>query len=318
MKTLRDLFFFIMENRPCKWLLAVATVSVAAGILVLARRRRRVATRAKRNSQTRIFLVRHGERQDHEDPQWAAQAARSHDSPLSDAGFEQARRAGEHLRGRDIDHHSLFIRSSPLVRTVQTAAHISAGLDMPGLLVQVDEALCEEERFLRPRMMGNHRKSVAPAARTAVPPTCEGAPRGVCKPILLRPGDLLSIHRSIDQTFRGTACLVEHDPATGVELNGVTLQPQSADERAEHIVNGLPRLVPVGSTTILVTHGAFAKRLGERLLGENTPGGGFGAFGYAEVCELVCDTGEDCGHGKWHVVGERFAPAGESGRHTHA
>ena len=42
---------------------------------------------------TRLFLVRHAERQDHRFPEWATHAARPHDSPLSEEGFEQARLA---------------------------------------------------------------------------------------------------------------------------------------------------------------------------------------------------------------------------------
>ena len=186
----------------------------------------------------------------------------------------------------------------------------------PSLVVQIDEALCEEEQYLRPRMMGTHKRSVPAADRTAVSPTCD-APRGVCQPVLLRPGDLLSIHRKLDLNYRGSVCMVEHDPRTGVELNAVTKRPQSADERARLIVDGITSLVPVGSTTVLVTHGAFARRLGALLLGKNRPNE-WAEFGYAEVAELCC-TGEECRSGMWHVAGERYAPMGAAaGRGRHA
>ena len=39
----------------------------------------------------------------------------------------------------------------------------------------------------------------------------------------------------------------------------------------------------------------------------------------AEVAELTCATGEDCGAGKWQVAGDRFAPAGaDAGRGRNA
>lgn len=132
---------------------AVTTCAGAALILALAHRKRRGKHRRPLSSPiTRLFVVRHAERQDHLCPEWAAQASRPHDSPLSDAGFEQARRSGARLRALGVSH----VRSSPLIRTVQTAACLTAAMGEPELVVQVDEALCEEEQFLRPRMMGTH------------------------------------------------------------------------------------------------------------------------------------------------------------------
>lgn len=229
------------NSMSVRLLVAAAASATAAIACAFVHRRKRQLTLALRHDGkariiTRIILVRHAEREDHKFPQWAAHASRPHDSPLSDAGFEQARRSGKHLRGRNID----FVRSSPLIRTVQTAAAMCEAMGKPSLVVQIDEALCEEEQYLRPRMMGTHKRSVPAADRTAVSPTCD-APRGVCQPVLLRPGDLLSIHRKLDLNYRGSVCMVEHDPRTGVELNAVTKRPQSADERARLIVDGSPR-----------------------------------------------------------------------------
>lgn len=293
---------------------AVGTcLAVAAVVAVIARRRRRADT-LRQHGATRLFLVRHAERQDHKFPQWAATAARPHDAPLSDEGFEQARRTGRELRRRvkatgGVD----YVRTSPLVRCVQTAACLTASVGVPALPLQVDEALCEEEAYLRPRMMGTHRLSVPAAERTAVPRTCDDAPRGVCQPVLLRPSDLLSIHRQVDLSYRGQACPVEHDPATGVELDASTHQPQCAEERARRVVAALSQLAPPGSTTVLVTHGRFARRLGELLLGHTC-----GNFAYSELAELVCVDGEDCGAGKWSAVGERWSPSGDAGRSSMA
>ena len=295
--------------------------SAAAALLALALRRRVHALRRQLHSSgtrpTRLFLVRHAERMDHASPEWAAHAARAHDSPLSDAGFEQARRSGVHLRGRIRRAEPLYVRSSPLIRCVQTAACLTESLGVPTLPVQIDDALCELEKHLRPRMMGTHRLSVPPAERTAVARTSEGAPRGVCQPVLLRPGDLLAIHRHVDQGYRGSVCPVDYCPTTGVELHALTRQPQSADERCRVLADGLAALAPPGATTVLVTHGAFARMLGRQLLGEDVAAT-WGDFGYAEVAELVCDSGADCGPGRWRVARARFAPEGDAGRGRNA
>ena len=158
--------------------------AAAAALLALALRWRR-SQLSRLAPMTRVFLIRHAERQDHVFPEWAMHAARPHDSPLSEQGFDQARLTGEHLRNC-IHGKELYIRSSPLVRCVQTAACLTAALHKPGWPIQIDEALCELERFLTPRMLGTHRLSVPPADRTAVAPTCDGAPRGVCRPVLFR------------------------------------------------------------------------------------------------------------------------------------
>ena len=97
---------------------------------------------------------------------------------------------------------------------------------------------------------------------------------------------------------------------TGAELNAVTQQPQTADERARKIVQAISRMAPAGLTTVLVTHGAFANRLGRLLIGREK----WDNFAYGELAELACASSEDCGAGRWHVVGERWAPAGSSGR----
>ena len=319
----------MLASKPSGMALAPAIQAVFAAVLALAIRRRgkillaarkhdlelkRLERDAIKRQPTRLFLVRHAERLDHASPSWAAHAARSHDSPLSEIGFGQARRSGEFLQKRGVGNDAmLYIRSSPLIRCVQTAACLTEKMGVPSLPVQIDDALCELERFLRPRMMGTHRLSVPPAdKRTGVAPTCD-APRGVCHPVLLRPGDLAAIHPHVDLEYRGTVCPVDYDPKTGVELDALTQQPLSHHERAKRIVDNMAAIVPPGSTTILVTHGAFAAMLARLLLGETVD---VERFGYAEVAELVCATGEDdCGEGQWRLVGERYAPAGDAGRH---
>jgi broad specificity phosphatase PhoE len=78
-------------------------------------------------STRRIFLARHGNRQDFVDPSWATLAEEPYDPPLSADGIEQARRLGHRLAGEGID----VIVASPFLRTVQTAHHANAALGAP-------------------------------------------------------------------------------------------------------------------------------------------------------------------------------------------
>jgi len=79
-----------------------------------------------------VFLARHGE------TEWNVERRRQGrlDSPLTDAGIEQAHRHASVLRGRGID--GIFV--SPLVRAVATARVIS---DRLGLPIEVVDELTE-------------------------------------------------------------------------------------------------------------------------------------------------------------------------------
>ena len=80
----------------------------------------------------RLFVVRHGETERSAEHVYSGQA----DVPLTDAGAEQARVAGERLRGAGID----AIWSSPLRRATDTAEAIAKAVGAP---VRVDERLIE-------------------------------------------------------------------------------------------------------------------------------------------------------------------------------
>jgi len=75
----------------------------------------------------RIFLARHGNRQDFADPSWVDSALERYDPPLSSDGFEQAYRLGQRLVGEGI----VAIVASPFLRTVQTAEQVNATLGVP-------------------------------------------------------------------------------------------------------------------------------------------------------------------------------------------
>lgn len=78
-------------------------------------------------STRRIFLARHGNRQDFVDPAWPATAAEPYDPPLSVDGVEQARRLGQRLAGEGIE----AIVASPFLRTIQTAHHANESIGAP-------------------------------------------------------------------------------------------------------------------------------------------------------------------------------------------
>ena len=78
----------------------------------------------------RIFIARHGNRQDFVDPAWIHGAEERYDPPLSADGVEQARRLGQRLAGEGI----VAIVASPFLRTVQTAEHVNATLGVPMFL----------------------------------------------------------------------------------------------------------------------------------------------------------------------------------------
>ncbi len=78
-------------------------------------------------STRRVFLARHGNRQDFVDPTWHSTADEPYDPPLSADGIEQARRLGQRLRGEGIN----AIVSSPFLRTVQTAHFTNLALNVP-------------------------------------------------------------------------------------------------------------------------------------------------------------------------------------------
>lgn len=84
----------------------------------------------------KIYLIRHGMREDFENPDWPATAKEPHDTPLSAKGFRQAEDVGRVLEGKGIQ----AIYSSPFLRALQTADAIAAALDLP---IRVEPGLAE-------------------------------------------------------------------------------------------------------------------------------------------------------------------------------
>ncbi|PSS35937.1 Ubiquitin-associated and SH3 domain-containing protein [Actinidia chinensis var. chinensis] len=74
-----------------------------------------------------VVVMRHGDRIDNFEPQWAAAAARPWDPPLVEAGKVRAFCTGRKLRGQlGFRIHRVFV--SPFLRCVQTAAEVVSAL----------------------------------------------------------------------------------------------------------------------------------------------------------------------------------------------
>lgn len=89
------------------------------------------------NIKRTIWVVRHGSRADHANPDWGLTAKRPYDTPLADDGFVQARETGVALAKRANIAH---VFCSPFLRTIQTAQEIGQQLD---LSVHVEHGFCE-------------------------------------------------------------------------------------------------------------------------------------------------------------------------------
>ena len=76
---------------------------------------------------SKLFVIRHGLRLDHENPSWKKGADRPFDSPLSSTGLGQAQATGTYLKPENIE----AVYASPLLRTVQTGHAVADALDLP-------------------------------------------------------------------------------------------------------------------------------------------------------------------------------------------
>lgn len=85
----------------------------------------------------RLYFVRHGESEFNKAHKWTG----STDSPLTEKGHSQAKKAGQHLReqGLAVD----IILSSPLTRAHQTAHHIASALEYPSENIKIHSLLVE-------------------------------------------------------------------------------------------------------------------------------------------------------------------------------
>lgn len=84
-----------------------------------------------------LYFVRHGESEFNKAHKWTG----STDSPLTEKGHEQAKKAGQNLRkqGLAVD----IILTSPLTRAHQTAQHIASALEYPTENIKIHPSLVE-------------------------------------------------------------------------------------------------------------------------------------------------------------------------------
>ena len=89
------------------------------------------------SKKTTIFLLRHGEREDHINPKWRETAARPFDPPLSPVGIKQAEATAQYIKSNlSID----VLITSPFFRTLQTSHSIANSL---GLKQNIEYGLAE-------------------------------------------------------------------------------------------------------------------------------------------------------------------------------
>lgn len=80
-----------------------------------------------------LWMMRHGQRYDHVSPKWRETAARPYDSPLTERGFEDAKKTAKYFKGNGIQLTHILV--SPYLRALQTATEIANVLNLP-LLVE--------------------------------------------------------------------------------------------------------------------------------------------------------------------------------------
>jgi broad specificity phosphatase PhoE len=87
-----------------------------------------------------VYIIRHGERMDHIDPEWKKTAETPEDPPLSENGIKQAHLTGKKLNELLDKTKKTKIFASPLYRCLQTATGIAEELDLP---ITAEEGLSE-------------------------------------------------------------------------------------------------------------------------------------------------------------------------------
>jgi broad specificity phosphatase PhoE len=248
--------------------------AVTAALLARHLRRTRLASKnsCKQNGRVSLFIIRHGERHDHSDPEWAHCATRGHDSPLSAVGIGEARDCGQHLLEKTVCSQQTVVYSSPLVRCVQTAKYILMNNFPADIKIQLETGLSEDEEYLRPRMLGIQRRS----AYRLDP---YGEQRRTCHPVLLASRDL-QVHASPVELMHGNAsiCPIMYD-ADGHEFSAKSKERWTCKERIEDFCTHFVASINDdyrkdfsegdGVNIVMVTHGSCWKYLVGFLCGKS-------------------------------------------------
>ena len=185
----------------------------------------------------KVFIIRHAERLDRQDPGWSSLALRPQDTPLSQRGVRQAARLGKWLYGRLPVHRPAAIFCSPFIRCVQTANAIAEqleGLQREGLhsasatRIAIEPGLCEDMSYM------SHL-------------ACR-------EPWYLNPADLMCVSPRIDLSYKP---LRDVRFRRGATYPGGCVEVGCTDARVSTIALEIAEhpLVRGGGTALLITHG---------------------------------------------------------------
>eukprot|EP01132_Coremiostelium_polycephalum_P001285 gene1285-1624_t len=89
---------------------------------------------------SKLFITRHGIREDWVNPAWKLTAKRVSDTPLSLEGFNLAKELGSHCKLNQESFGIKYIISSPMERCVQTANEVAIKLNLP---IYIDYGIIE-------------------------------------------------------------------------------------------------------------------------------------------------------------------------------
>ncbi|KPA77550.1 hypothetical protein ABB37_06926 [Leptomonas pyrrhocoris] len=211
-----------------------------------------------------IFLVRHGERVDHVDPNFGKTYPRPHDSPLTPNGVAMAEALGAYL----VQHYHLAVAEtvvfvSPLTRCVQTAdgivngAQRAVGDGAPEIPVYLEPAIMEGAYWIF-RDMSQNRDVVDPSGATFHCPD----------PVYYD----AAFHRANTSSHVQLTDPFPLYPPPNFVIEDNKLADHSFPDRC---VEGAKKLLTVpaldGKTVILVAHGETVLRAMQAMLGTAFP-----------------------------------------------
>lgn len=170
---------------------------------------------------TRIFTIRHGEREDHINLKWQNSAHRVHDPPLSTQGIQQAEDCGKFLKSKlkESKNFKPVFLVSPYIRCVQTAKTIITSMELnEDILINIEQGFGEANKHMRKRLFATHDHSNSINEIT-------GKQRGFVEPIMLGPGDLVALAHPIGINFNHQTLHEVNYTTTGYEILNSTNKP---------------------------------------------------------------------------------------------
>lgn len=155
---------------------------------------------------TKLYVIRHGKRLDHENSSWKQTAARPFDPPLADIGHTQAKLTAQYLEGLPIK--AIYV--SPFIRTLQTAGPIA---DQLGLPLYVEGGIAE---WLNPKWYDYSAGLLTPTQAQEQFPQVDTSYRPLVTPRYPEPEEAICqarvefVARHIAQTAGGDVLFVSH------------------------------------------------------------------------------------------------------------